>query len=67
MAVLMAVMICRVMQSSANALKEASLSPLKVSYRLVESDHAFLDDILAVGPDQKIGTRFRPDKILDTY
>ncbi len=63
MAVLNAVIICRVMHSSAKARKEAAYRPEKIADGFVEANHPFLDDILAVGADEEIGTCFRRTKL----
>ena len=59
-AVLMAVMICRVMQSSANARKVEASVGVEVANGLVQADHSLLDDVLVVGADEEVGTRLGP-------
>ena len=60
-AVLIAVMICRVMQSSAKARK---LVGLEIADGLVEADHSFLDDIFAIRSDKKVALRLNTDEVL---
>ena len=50
----MAVMIWRVMHSSAKARKEACAVGAEVTHGLVEADHALLLDVVGVGADQEM-------------
>ena len=44
--------------------KRRLLAELIVANGLVQADHALLDDVLAVGADQKIGARLAADDLL---
>ena len=52
-AVLIAVIICLVIHSSANALKEAESFSPKIPYRFIKPYHSFLDDVLTIRPMRK--------------
>ena len=61
-AVLIAVMICRVTQSSANERNDVSLSGPEVAHRLVEADEPLLDQVLRVAAGEEVGARLQPDE-----
>ncbi len=61
-AVLTAVMIWRVMQSSAKLRKRRLAVGAEVADRLVEADQAFLDEVLAVAAGQEVRRRLQPDE-----
>ena len=61
-AVLIAVMICRVTQSSAKERNDVSLSCAEVAHRLVEADQPLLDEILAVAAGEEVRARLQPDE-----
>src|SRR5690606_13473809 len=44
-------------------LEGSQLVPPEIANRLVQADHAFLENVLVIGADEKIGTRLRLDKI----